>query len=114
MPSSTIHVKQGDTAPPASTTCTVGGVGVDLENATVEFHLMDSTGAVVIDAAANNDQNTDGTDGTLGDVSYDWLDGDTDQAGWFSAEWEVTFADGKKRTFPTRGAQAVFIWGQIA
>ena len=114
MPSSTIHVKQYDTAPPASTTLEVGGTAVDIENATIQFHLKDRAGNIIVDAAANNDQVGDGSDGTLGMVSYDWADGDTDDPiSGGRAEWEVTFIDGTVRRFPTKGYQPCYIWGAV-
>lgn len=39
-------------------------------------------------------------DAASGSVSYPWLAADTDVAGTYEAEFEVTFAGGEKRTFP--------------
>lgn len=113
MASSTIHVKQNDTAPPASTTLKVSGAAVDIENATIEFRALYSDGRVLIEAAANNDQVGDGSDGTKGMVSYDWTAADTAISGIYRAVWKVTFADGTVRTFPTRGGQPMFIWANV-
>lgn len=41
-----------------------------------------------------------GSDGVL---QYQWVTGDTDTAGEFSGEFEVTLASGKVRTFPPEG-----------
>lgn len=70
--------------------------------------MVDTTGAVVVDAAANID------DGAAGEVSYDWTAADTDTGGHFKAEWEVTFSDGTIRTFPTPGYTNVKILGDLA
>ena len=40
------------------------------------------------------------TDGSNGQVEYKWAVGDTDAVGMFDAEFEVTWADGRKQTFP--------------
>lgn len=109
-----LNMKRGDTAPPITATLEVGGTAVDLEGATVRFHMRDSSQQVVVDAAANNDQVSDGSDGTLGMVSYDWIAGDTDIAGMFEGEWEVTFADSSIRTFPTLHNTRIRIVGDIA
>lgn len=108
------QIKRNDTAPSITATLQASSTAVDIQNATVRFHMLDSGGAVVVDAAANNDQVTDGSDGSTGKVSYDWAAADTDVAGTFRAEWEVTFSDGTIRTFPTPGYTTVIIHGDLA
>lgn len=112
----THYVKQNDTAPSAQTVIEVSGAAQDLQGATIAFHMVNAAGDLVINAAANNDQNGDGSDGTKGNVTYDWDGdaGDTAKAGNFKAEWEVTFSSGKIRTFPTSGYDLVKIFGELA
>jgi hypothetical protein len=40
-------------------------------------------------------------DALAGSVRYDWGVGDTDTPGTYNAEWQVTYTDGRKQTFPT-------------
>ena len=44
-----------------------------------------------------------------GIVQYVWTSNDTNQAGSFNAEFEVTFADGSKETFPNEEFLTVVI-----
>jgi len=44
-----------------------------------------------------------------GSVQYNWIEGDTDTAGKFKAEFELFFSDGKKMTVPTLGVIEVNI-----
>lgn len=106
----TFQIKRNDTAPSITATLTADGSAVSITGATVKFLMRDSSGAVKVDASANNDE--DGS-GDTGEVSYDWTASDTDTAGFFLAEWEVTFSDGTVRTFPTPGFTQVIIWGDI-
>ena len=113
---SSMNITQNDTAPSATATLKtkVTGDAVDIQSATVKFHMRDSSGVMKVDATADNDQVGDGSDGTKGDVSYDWVTGDTDTVGRYVQHWEVTFADGTIRTFPTPGANTVIIGGELA
>lgn len=108
MPSHTW--KRNDTNP-ISGTLKAGSplAAVDLQGATLRFHMEKRDGTVIIDAAGNVDQVGDGSDGSKGNWSYDPIPADTDEAGQFWAEVEVTFAGGVVQTFPNTGYFDVYI-----
>lgn len=108
-----LHMKRNDTVP-LTATLRVAGAPIDLEGATVRFHMRDSAGTLVVDSAATVIQNGDGSDGTKGRVKYEWVASDTATAGVFSLEWEVTFSDSTVRTFPTTHPTKLKIWGDLA
>lgn len=108
-----LNIKRNDTVP-LTATLRVAGAPIDLEGATVRFHMRDSAGTLVVDSAATVIQNGDGSDGTKGRVKYEWVASDTATAGVFSLEWEVTFADSTVRTFPTTHPTKLKIWGDLA
>lgn len=116
MPTPDFILRAGDTAASiASTLEDENGDPVSIQNATVRFHLGSITGTtVVVNADANNDQNGAGTDGTKGNVSYDWGAADTATAGWYVGEWQVTYADNSVQTFPNGDYLYVLINEQIA
>ncbi len=108
-----------DTAPSAQATLKAGKpkVAVDIQSATVKFHMTAfGDGRIKINASANNDQTGDGSDGSKGDVSYDWDGGagDTDTGGKFRAHWEVTYSDGTVQTFPTPGNNTIIFHAELA
>ena len=82
---------------------TQNGSVVDLTGATVRFHMGD-----VIDAPAII------VNATGGVVRYDWATGDTDVAGSYRAEFEVTFVDGRIETFPNDTSIGVIIREDLA
>lgn len=97
-------IKQNDTAPSVEAVLkNSAGTAVDLTGATVNFHMKDLSGTVVVDAVASV------TDGSGGTVQYDWNSADTDTAGTFYAEFEVEYPDGTIETFPNTGSVAVKI-----
>lgn len=107
-------MKQGDTGPVLRRQMVdADGEPVDLTGATdVEFHMRAEGGTVAtINAAADPDPDQ----GTYpGYIEYQWVDGDTDTAGVFEAEFQATLSDGTIVTFPNRGYLIGHIEGQIA
>lgn len=71
---------------------------VDLTGASVRFLMTNKLGqAPVVNAPAAI------VDPASGTLEYQWAAGDTDVPGCYVAEFEVTFPDGTKRTFPGDG-----------
>lgn len=97
------NIKRGDTSPAISSELQDNdGQVVDLTGAEVRFLMKERGGtALTVDGTADI-----GSPATAGVVSYTWVapigetPGDTDVAGEYDAEWEVTFADGTVQTFP--------------
>lgn len=93
-------MKRGDTAPPLGQTL----VGTDrvAEDLTgyqeVSFYMRDSDKNVVISDDTSGQVSVD--DAANGKVSYSWQSGDTDQVGYYEAEWEVVFSDTTVQSYP--------------
>ncbi len=118
--SADFYVKQNDLAPIISGTLTdEDGAAVDIAGATLALTMtpMDGTTAKVDGAAASNDQNGDAAtaeaNGTKGAWSYAWVAGDTDTAGYFNVEVQVTYDDGTPETFPNDGYVVVKITAEL-
>ena len=111
-----MQMTQNDTAPSAQATLKAGKpkAAVDIQSATVRFHMVDAAEKLKINAVANNDQVGDGSDGSKGKVSYDWTPGDTDTEGKYKAHWEITYTDSKIQTFPTPGNNTILIGSELA
>ena len=101
-------IRQGDTRPWIEATLTDANGPVPLHGATVEFHLSDDTGGerITDDALILNEDE--------GLVTYEWKPGDTEFAGDYRAEWQVTFAEDDIGTFPNTGYTHVRITKQLA
>lgn len=54
------------------------------------------------------------TDGLNGKVQYQWTAGDTDTSGEFIGEFQVTFTDGRKQTFPNKGYIKIIVEAEVA
>ncbi len=90
----TFYIKKGDTAPPLRVFLRQrDGSPITLDTAVVKFHM-------------NNGKVASGTvtilDADLGKVEYSWQAADTDTAGSFSGEFEITDG-GKDQTVPSNG-----------
>lgn len=92
------YVKQHDTAPPIQVplpdVTQVSGA-LNLTGCTVAFIMRAVQGTVPKVNSAAIVINAVG-----GIVQYQWVSPDTDTAGDYQAEFQVTFANGTKQTFP--------------
>lgn len=87
-------LKAGDLVPSITATLKdADGNPIDIEAASVMFvmTLIDETQPTV-EAEATNLQSDPTTN--VGEVRYDWVEGDTDIAGGYRGEWRVEFIDG--------------------
>ena len=106
----TFNLKRNDTSPsiiidlkkPDGTAQSITGA------TSTRFHMMDATGVVKVD-----DDVTTVLDAANGQVQYDWVAADTDTAGEFRVEIEVTFSDGTIETFPNASYIVVTITADV-
>ena len=90
-------IGKGDRLPAIEAELLQGEKAVNLTGATVEIRYRPQAGGAVTTKTASI------TDAAKGCVSYGWVSGDTDTAGVYVARWRVTYADGKKSSFPNVG-----------
>lgn len=97
-----LRMKRGDTLPSLVCKLTDGGVPVDLSPATaIQVLLRRGPGEAVLERTA-----VGSNDGT---TTMTWEAGDTDEAGTLYGEVRVTWADGKRQTWPADGTFRVEI-----
>ena len=103
-----LTITQGDTLPALEYTIEDEDGTVDLTGATVEIHLrpVDDTTTTTLTATIS--------DAASGEIEYEWAAEDTDTAGLYVAEFEVTFDDGSVRTYPIDRRLMVRIRSQLA
>jgi len=93
--STDFFIKRNDTSPAIQATLQdSAGSAVSLVGATVKFILYDYAANEIVNAAATV------TDAANGVVQYNWQAADTAAAGFYRAEFEVTYADSTVETFP--------------
>jgi len=88
-----IRIKRGDTFYGLRATLKRNGVPVDLTDCTVNFFM--TNGKITVTPLVNI------LDAPNGLVQVVFDSGDTDTAGIYRAEFEVTHVDGRKETFPS-------------
>jgi len=98
-------MKRNDTSPALKMQCQDNeGNGVDISNADIKFHLVELTsGDIVIDKTPTI------TEGTQGEIKYQWEPEDTEKAGVYVAEAEVVYQDGEIETFPNDQSENIIV-----
>jgi len=101
--------KVGDTSPTLDIICKDSdGNVVQVIGATVQFHLrLCGSASLVIDAAGSV------VDGATGHIRYTPQVGDFDTAGFYEAEYEVTYSDGSIETFPNDGNLQLILTSEL-
>ena len=100
-------IKRGDTSPAIQ--FALAPASVNLVLADVQFQMRPRGGGdTVIDAPALVVSETPPV------VGYAWQAADTETAGWYEAEFRVTYFDGTVETFPNAAFINVFINGDVA
>jgi len=108
------QMKQNDTLPALQVNVKARGcldsvVSFNLSGVTAcTFSMADNCGNLKISSSDVLISNY-----SAGTIQYNWIEGDTDTAGKFLAEFELFFSDGKKMTVPTIGAIEVNILKDI-
>lgn len=107
--------KRGDTREPFRSLLAAGGVPVALTaDDTVRFLMVQRVGSKAVQAVAGVlAPDSDPSDPYHGWVTYQPTAGDVDTAGIFRQEWEVTFVDGTKATFPSPEYNEVVIYEDL-
>ena len=102
------RIKQNDTSPSIQATLTDANlVPINLIGATVMFHMKATGGSIVVDREMTITNEEGGV------VQYDWQSGDTDTAGTYLVEFEVTYTDGSIETFPNTGSLIVVVTPEL-
>jgi|SRR6516164_6857234 len=108
-PNSTFFIKQNDTLPVIQEYLrNADGTAINLSGASVAFHMMFGDGTLKVNSGAVIDNAVTGL------VHYAWVGVDTNTAGTFYREWQVTTAGGGIVTTPNWTDYPVQITAQIA
>jgi len=112
MPHTDFEIKQNDTSPALEGILRDGfGSPIDITGATVVLNTrLQPGGAVKVNGGSM------GAVGSAvnGRVKYNWTSSDTDTAGIYEAEIQITFSNGKIRTIPSKGYFIVDVSDDIA
>ncbi len=106
---SVVILKQNDRRPAVTATFQdANNAAINLSGATIVFQMASWDGVAKINAAASL------ISASTGQVEYQWLVSDSNQAGAYRAEFEATFADGRRLTAPNDGYISVYVVRELA
>ena len=106
MPEPDHIVKRGDKGTQITATLEdEDGAPANLTGAAVSFRMAPLAGGSLIVSAAATIVGV----ATLGNVAYTWGTADTDEAGFYAAEWQVTYGGGNIQTHPNGGYTVIQI-----
>lgn len=101
-------IKEGDTRPTLRAALyDPNGVAVNLAGATVRFAMGVQPGSPLVAAPATI------VDAANGIVEYAWVAGNTDTAGTFYGEFQVTFGDLTVESFPNDGYIQILVKAEM-
>lgn len=105
------YIKQNDTAPSIEAILTdSNGRARSMANASqVRFNMSTENGTNVISGGIGSIVNA-----TKGIVAYEWQDGDTSNVGLHNAEFEITYVNGQRETFPNNSYIKVIVKEELA
>lgn len=108
MPAPDYVIRQGDFGQTITSVLTDENGPVVLDTATVRFRMapLEGGNAIVAGTADKDAQE-------VGQVSYEWQEGDTDTAGHFLAEFEADFPGDVMVSFPNGGYLHIEITPQL-
>ena len=92
-----ITIKRNDTARKISDTLLLDGAAIDLTGSTVKFVMKPKGSGDIIK------KNATIVTAPAGKVEYQFETGDTQNAGGYFIEWEITFSGGAVLTVPDDG-----------
>ncbi len=97
-----ITIVQGDRYPVLRATLRVDGAAVDLTGCTARLRMrLDGADTLKVNAAASVVTPASGA------VEYAPAATDTDTVGWYSSEWEITYADGRTLSWAGESVRVV-------
>jgi 5-hydroxyisourate hydrolase-like protein (transthyretin family) len=98
------YIKQNDTSPSLQATLKdASGSAINLSGASVQIHME------AVDGTLKVNKTMTVTDQVNGIVEYDWVSGDTDTAGTYYVEFQVTYSDSTIETFPNNNKEVIII-----